>query len=128
MMRADRKTGVQISPARPAGIGFAILITLASILGPALGSCIWRTHEEQRQMQARSYLRPVGQTAGTTITLQGDRDYTFRLDADQGAEGTRFGIEPGTYRITVRRGEKEEVVVSRVLYIADGETRELPVR
>lgn len=88
--------------------------------------CVWRTADEERQMTARCYLRPVGNVAGTSITLEGKRNYTFTIDSDRGKDGARYGVEPGSYRVTVRRGS--QILVARVLFIADGETRELAVR
>ncbi len=88
--------------------------------------CIWRHTAEERQMPARSYVRPIGKTAGTTITLEGKKTYTFEIRRDRRAKATRYGIEPGTYRVTVRRGDA--VLIRRNLFVADGETRDLSVR
>ena len=96
------------------------------VIAVSMSGCIWRTNEEERQIPARSYLRPIGETAGTTITLEGKQRYSFTIDKNRGEHGKRYGIEPDSYRVTVRRGGK--VVVSRVLFIADGETRDLPIR
>ena len=109
----------------PKMLGNAVLAVLAVTTLLAAG-CVWRTNEEQRQMSARSYVRPIGKTAGTTITLQGKRKYSFKIDTDRDEHGTRYGIEPDSYRVTVRRGDT--VLVNRVLFIADGETRDVPVR
>ena len=88
--------------------------------------CVWQKHDEDRQLTARSYLRPIGKTAGTAIQLEGKTNYSFTIQENRGESGKRYGIEPGTYQVTVRRAG--QVVIARTLFVADGETRELPVR
>ncbi len=87
--------------------------------------CVWRTIEEQHQLEEQSFVRPVGKTAGTTIILKGKRTYKFSISEARDQHGDRYRVAPDTYRATVRRGDR--VVVDRKLFIADGETRELRV-
>lgn len=95
-------------------------------LAMATTGCVWRTNEEERQIPSRSYVRPFGRTAGTTISLHGKKRYTFKIDENHDEHGVRYGIDPDTYRVTVRRGD--QILLNRVLFIADGETRDIPIR
>ena len=76
--------------------------------------------------RARSYVRFVGRTASTTVLLEGKNRYSFSIDVDRDANGMRYGVVPGSYQVTVRRGDA--VVLNRVLFIVDGETRDIPIR
>jgi hypothetical protein len=89
--------------------------------------CVLRAPTEERQVASRCYLRPSGRTANTTITLAGKQTYTFTIKRNRAPrKAVRYGIAPDTYRVTVLR--KGKVILKRVLFIADGETRELPIR
>ncbi len=99
---------------------------LAALLVLAATGCAWRKIEEQHQMEARSYVRPVGNTAGATVTLTGKRTYNFVIGQRTTSDSPRYAVDPGNYRVTVQRGG--QIVLDRMLLLADGETRELRVQ
>ena len=100
-----------------------VVVLLAALL---TSGCVWRLPEEERQMPARSYIRPTGATAGVTVELQGPRKYSFGIEENRRGNASRYGVEPGTYIVTIRRGDK--TVLHRKIFVADGETREIPIR
>ena len=99
---------------------------LAAFLAATLASCVWRSHEEAKQLEERSYLRFVGSTTGAHVAIVGKKSYSFVVDASHDpADDVRYAIDPDNYRVTVTKNG--EVIVDRRIFVADGETREVRV-